>query len=223
MKISEKIRERLKTYHKEFKANDNIANYIEEGELELLQAEVQEAFQNVLESLVIDTENDHNTNETARRVAKMYVQEIFKGRYTNPPKITSFPNVTSYDQLYIIDPISIRSVCSHHFQNIRGKCYVGVFPGTKVIGLSKFHRIVDWISSRPQIQEELSMQIATKVQEITEAEGIAVAIRAEHSCCTMRGIREEESYMTTSAMLGKFRDDDSLKQEFLMLIAGYMK
>lgn len=222
MKISEKIKERLKLYHKDFKSNDNIANYIYENELELLQEEVAESFKQVLEALVIDTENDHNTNETAKRVAKMFIKEIFYGRYVDPPKVTAFPNVTSYDQLYVTGPITVRSMCAHHFMPIRGKCYIGVFPGTKVIGLSKFNRIVDWISSRPQIQEEMTMRIATEILNHTEASGVAVLMKAEHMCCTHRGVKEHESDMTTSVMLGKFREEQSLKQEFLSIV-GNMK
>mgnify|MGYP001424669832 CR=1 FL=1 len=205
-----------------FKANDNISEFMRVGYQDLLVDEVAEKMQEVLKALVIDVENDHNTQETARRVAKMFVLELFKGRYEKPPRVTSFPNVTSYDQLYVTGPITVRSTCAHHFQNIRGKCYIGVYPGKKVIGLSKFNRIVDWIASRPQIQEEMTMQIANEIKAVTEAEGIAVLMRAEHACCTHRGVKEHESDMTTSVMLGMFREQFSLKQEFLSIV-GTMK
>jgi GTP cyclohydrolase IA len=175
--------------------------------------------QGVLQSLVIDTENDHNTHDTARRVAKMMVRETFSGRFTPAPKITAFPNVTQYDQLYVTGPITIRSTCAHHFQNIVGRAYIGVFPGKNVIGLSKFNRIADWIASRPQIQEEMTVQIADAVERETEAEGVAVLIQAEHHCMTHRGVKEHESDMTTSVMRGKFREDAALKQEFFSIVA----
>lgn len=223
MKISDKIKNRLMSHFKEFKSTDNISHAIRsEQELELLIDEVAENFQKVLESLVIDTSNDHNTRETARRVAKMFVKEIFNGRYVDPPKITSFPNVTSYDQLYVTGPITIRSTCAHHFMPIKGKCYIGVFPGTEVIGLSKFNRIVDWIASRPQIQEEMTMEIAQTILNISKAAGVAVLMRAEHFCCTHRGVKEHQSDMTTSVMLGLLREDLGLKQEFLSIV-GNMK
>lgn len=223
MKISQIIRNRLIESSKEFKATDNISSAIySQDEIELLINEVTENFQTVLDSLIIDTTNDHNTKETARRVAKMYIHEIFSGRYKPSPKITSFPNVTSYDQLYVTGPITVRSTCAHHMQSIRGKCYIGVFPGKEVIGLSKFNRVVDWHASRPQIQEEMTMRIANDVSALTNADGVAVLMKAEHLCCTMRGVKEHESDMTTSVMLGKFREDPNLKNEFLQLV-GNMK
>jgi GTP cyclohydrolase I len=184
--------------------------------------EVADKFQGVLRSLIIDTSNDHNTQDTARRVAKMFVRETFSGRYANPPKVTAFPNVTEYDQLYVTGPITIRSTCAHHFQNIVGRAYIGVFPGRNVIGLSKFNRITDWIASRPQIQEEMTVQIADAIERETEADGVAVLIQAEHHCMTHRGVKEHESDMTTSVMRGKFRDDHALKQEFFSIV-GKMK
>jgi GTP cyclohydrolase I len=232
--ISEKIKERIHHYDyldkngeidingSYYKATDNISGFIGEGELDLLVDEVAEKMQGVLDALVIDTSKDHNTQDTARRVAKMFVKEIFAGRYVEQPKITDFPNVTSYDQVYVVGPISIRSMCAHHFMPIRGKCYVGVFPGTRVIGLSKFNRLVDWLASRPQIQEELTSNIANKIKEVTSADGVAVLLKAEHMCCTHRGVKEHESDMTTSVMLGKFRGDNALKAEFLSIV-GNMK
>jgi len=217
--ISEIIRNRIKGNNARYFSNDNISEFIEsEDEIDELTKEVTIKFQSVLDSLVIDTTNDHNTNETAKRVAKMFVKEIFRGRYTNPPKVTAFPNITEYDELYVTGPITIRSTCAHHFQNIVGKAYIGVFPGKNVIGLSKFNRIIDWIASRPQIQEEMTVQIADAIQKETEAEGVAVLIQAEHHCMTQRGVKEHESDMTTSVMRGDFRKDASLKQEFFNII-----
>jgi len=217
--MSEVIRERLKQNNSRFFANDNISACIKhEHEIDALVEEVAEKFQGVLSSLIIDTHNDHNTQETARRVAKMFVKEIFKGRYASPPKVTAFPNVTEYDELYVTGPITIRSTCAHHFQNIVGKAYIGVFPGKNVIGLSKFNRITDWIASRPQIQEEMTVQIADAIESETQADGVAVLVQAEHHCMTHRGVKEHESDMTTSVMRGAFRNDPHLKQEFFSII-----
>ena len=219
--MSEVIRDRLKNHsgNPRWFANDNISEVIySEDELESLVDEVADKFQQVLHSLVIDTTNDHNTQDTARRVAKMFIKETFRGRYANPPKVTAFPNVGNYDELYVTGPISIRSTCAHHFQNIVGRCYIGVFPGRNVIGLSKFNRITDWIASRPQIQEEMTIQIADAIERETEADGVAVLMQAEHHCMTHRGVKEHESDMTTSVMRGAFRKDPSLKQEFFNIV-----
>lgn len=213
------IANRLKEKGVRFFCNDNISEHILPEEHDLLLAEVEENMKKVLESLVIDTENDHNTNDTAHRVAKMFMNEIFAGRYEAKPKVTAFPNANSYDELYVTGPITIRSTCAHHFQAIQGKAYIGVFPGKNVIGLSKFNRITDWIASRPQIQEEMTVQIADEIERVTEAEGVAVLVQAEHLCMTQRGVREHESDMTTSIMRGKFREDPHLKQEFFNIVA----
>lgn len=219
MRKSQEIKQRLKEQGANFRCNDNISGVLNAGDIEELVNEVTDSFQQVLDSLVIDTENDHNTYETARRVAKMFCLEVFAGRYQEKPRVTAFPNVTSYDQLYVTGPITIRSTCAHHFQNIHGKCYIGVFPGKNVIGLSKFNRLVDWLASRPTIQEELTVQIADLIQQETLADGIAVMVQAEHHCMTMRGVKEHESDMTTSIMRGCFRDDPALKQEFFAVVS----
>lgn len=219
MRKSQEIRQRLIDQGRSFNCNDNISDVIQDGEMDQIMEEVTDSFQQVLDSLVIDTANDHNTQETARRVAKMFCQEIFSGRYEHKPRVTAFPNVTSYDQLYVTGPITIRSTCAHHFQNIHGKCYVGVFPGKNVIGLSKFNRLVDWLASRPTIQEELTVQIADLIEQETQADGIAVMVQAEHHCMTMRGVKEHESAMTTSIMRGCFREDPHLKQEFFNVVS----
>ncbi|NJO60958.1 MAG: GTP cyclohydrolase I [Richelia sp. RM2_1_2] len=223
--ISEIIRERIynNSENQDYYCNHNISQYINDGELELIIEEVTEKFQSVLESLVIDTDNDHNTSGTAYRVAKMFVNEVFYGRYHPAPKITDFPNVTNYNNLYITGPITIRSTCAHHFQPIVGKAWIGIVPGENVIGLSKFNRIIDWVASRPQIQEEMSEQVANEIEKITKAKGIAVIIRAEHMCLTHRGVREHESDMTTSVMRGAFMNDIALRQEFLSLIKNNVR
>jgi GTP cyclohydrolase I len=211
--VSEQIAERLKKDSATFRCNDNIAKYIKEGELDLLQKELEEKIQGMLETLVIDTANDHNTQETARRVAKMMLRETFGGRYAPMPKVTSFPNM-GYKSMYTSGPISVRSTCAHHFQNIVGNAWVGIIPNGEVIGLSKFNRIVHHIAERPQIQEEMTTQIAEALQEYAKTTNIAVVVKAEHHCMTHRGVREHESDMTTAIMLGAFKDDPATRDEF---------
>jgi GTP cyclohydrolase I len=206
MSISEDIKKRLKEAGKRFHSNDNISEYIKEGELLAIQNEVQEKMQGVLDSLVIDTENDHNTKDTAKRVAKMYVNEVFGGRFMPPPRVTSFPNM-GYKSMYTSGPISIRSTCAHHFQNIVGQCWVGIIPNGEVIGLSKFNRLVHHIVERPQIQEEMTSQIASELKKYAKTEHIAVVVKAEHHCMTHRGVREhpatrDEFYKICMSMKG---------------------
>lgn len=210
---SQRIRRRLENAKQRYHSNDNIADYIEDGELDELQEEVALKLEEVLQSLVIDTVSDHNTQDTANRVAKMFIKETFSGRYRPVPKVTAFPNM-GYQSLYTTGPISIRSTCAHHFQNIVGRCWVGIVPDKEVIGLSKFNRIVHHIAERPQIQEEMTTQIAEALKQYAKTENIAVVVKAEHHCMTMRGVREHESDMTTAIMLGAFKDDPALRQEF---------
>ena len=211
--ISKQIKQRLKEAKARYHCNDNISEYIKEGEIDLLQQEVENKFYDVLQTLVIDTDNDHNTKDTARRVAKMWVKEVFGGRYRPMPKVTSFPNM-GYKSMYTSGPISIKSTCAHHFQNIVGKCWVGILPEDEVIGLSKFNGIVHHIAERPQIQEEMTTQIAQELQAYAKTKHIAVVVKAEHHCMTHRGVKEHESDMTTAIMLGAFNEDPALKKEF---------
>lgn len=217
--ISKTIRDRILQAGDSFFANHNISKHIQPGELEQLEAEVAEQFEGVLQRLVIDTDHDHNTNGTARRVAKMFVREIFGGRYQPMPRVTSFPNM-GYESLYTTGPISIRSTCAHHFQNIVGNCWVGVLPEGEVIGLSKFNRIVHWIAQRPQIQEEMTTEIAEALKEYAKTPNVAVIVKAEHHCMTQRGVKEHASDMTTAVMHGAFRTDPSLKKEFYDIFAS---
>jgi GTP cyclohydrolase I len=212
-KTSDIIRQRIQAAGARYHSNDNIAEFVHEYELEQLVDEVAANFQTVLESLVIDTDHDHNTQDTARRVAKMFVKETFSGRYRPVPKVTAFPNM-GYQSLYTTGPISIRSTCAHHFQNIVGRCWVGIVPEGEVIGLSKFNRLVHHICERPQIQEEMTTQIAEALKKYAKTQHIAVLVKAEHHCMTQRGVREHESDMTTAIMLGAFSTDPALKQEF---------
>jgi GTP cyclohydrolase I len=219
--ISDLIRQRIIRSGDSYFANHNISKYIYENEVELLIDEVTEKYEAVLKSLIIDTANDHNTQDTARRVAKMMVKEIFSGRYQEMPKVTSFPNINQYEGIMVAGPVSIRSTCAHHMQNITGKAYVGIFPGKTVIGLSKFNRIIDWVSSRPQIQEEMTVQIADAIEQETKAEGVAILVKASHGCMTARGVKEHDSDLTTVVLRGVFKQDNSntLKQEFYELVS----
>lgn len=217
MAISDEIRERIIKAGKPFHSNDNIAEFTNNTEITELIEEVASKFQDVLKSLVIDVDNDHNTRETAKRVAKMYVREIFGGRYTLPPDVTSFPNL-GYKSLYTTGPISVRSTCAHHMMPIVGSCWVGIVPENKVIGLSKFNRIVHHICERPQIQEELTLQIANALKEYAETGNIAVVVKAEHFCMSHRGVKEHDSDMSTAIMLGAFETDGNLKHEFYNLL-----
>jgi GTP cyclohydrolase I len=217
-KFSDELRKRMTTIkHKHF-ANDTIYTYLDPGDVKHIEDEVAEAFQDVLKALVINTDDDHNTKDTSRRVAKMFVHEIFRGRYYPPPEVTAFPNAKEYDQLYITGPITINSTCAHHFQPITGQAYIGIFPGKKVIGLSKFNRVVDWIVSRPQIQEEMTEQIADEIEKQTEAKGVAVVIKAKHFCMSARGVKEHDSDMLTSVVRGDFLKIEHLKAEFFSLL-----
>lgn len=217
--VSSRIRYRLTAMGQRFFSNDNIASAIEPGELDQLIDEVAEKMQGVLDSLVIDTENDHNSHETARRVAKMFIREAFSGRYTPEPSITEFPNVTNLDQLYIVGPITFRSYCAHHLVPITGTAYIGVLPTDNVIGLSKFSRAIAHLAERPQIQEEFTQQVADKLEELVKPEGLAVVIRAHHMCCSHRGVKDKDQEMVTSVCRGSMLKDPSLKSEFFTLLA----
>ncbi len=220
--VSVKIRERLLAARKRFNANDNIADFIEPGELEKLLDEVTHHMEGVLSSMVIDTDNDHNTDNTARRVAKMYVNEVFAGRYVKAPSITEFPNAEHLNELMIVGPITVRSACSHHFCPVIGKVWIGVMPNehTNVIGLSKYARLVDWVMGRPQIQEEAVVQLADLIMEKTQPDGLAIVMEASHFCMSWRGVREMDSKMLNSVMRGVFLKDPNLRREFLSLIPG---
>jgi len=218
--VSVKIRERIATARKRFHANDNIAEFIQPGELEALLDEVEIKMRGVLESLVIDTDSDHNTADTARRVAKMYVQEVFRGRYVAAPTITEFPNAEHLNELMIVGPIVVRSACSHHFCPVIGKLWIGVLPNerTNVIGLSKYARLAEWVMGRPQIQEEAVVQLADLIQEKTQPDGLALVMEASHYCMSWRGVKDMDSKMINSVMRGAFLKDANLRREFLSLI-----
>jgi GTP cyclohydrolase IA len=218
--VSVKIRERLLAARKRFNANDNIAAFVEPGELALLLDEVEVKMHGVLDSLVIDTERDHNTGNTARRVAKMYLNEVFNGRYVNAPAITEFPNAEHLNELMIVGPITVRSACSHHFCPVIGKIWIGVMPNehTNVIGLSKYARLAEWVMGRPQIQEEAVVQLADLIMEKTQPDGLAIVMEASHYCMAWRGVKDLDSKMINSVMRGVFLKDPNLRREFLALI-----
>jgi GTP cyclohydrolase IA len=218
--VSRRIRARLQQKGQRFHANDNISAFIEPGEMDDLLREVAGNMEAVLESLVIDIEHDHNTRDTARRVAKMYLNEVFRGRYVPVPRVTEFPNAEHLNELMIMGPITVRSACSHHLCPIMGRLWIGVMPNqdSDLIGLSKYSRITDWIMSRPQIQEEAIIQLADVLVSMVKPNGLAVVMEADHFCMHWRGVKDNASKMTNSVMRGVFLDDGALRREFLSLI-----
>lgn len=217
---SARIRERISRAGQRFHANDNIAAFVEPGELEALLDEVEGKMKGVLESLVIDTESDHNTQDTARRVAKMYIKEVFRGRYLPPPSVTEFPNAERLNELMIVGPITVRSACSHHFCPIMGRLWIGLMPNehSNLIGLSKYSRLAEWVMSRPQIQEEAITQMAELLMRKVSPDGLAVVMEADHFCMHWRGVKDSETKMVNSVMRGSFLKDAALRREFLSLI-----
>ncbi|MEZ6017929.1 MAG: GTP cyclohydrolase I [Planctomycetota bacterium] len=218
--VSERIRQRLQAAGRRHHANDNIAAFVREGELDELQVEVAGKLHEVLRALVIDTDSDHNTHETAKRVAKMYLQEIFRGRFHPMPPVTEFPNAERLNELMIVGPITVRSACSHHLCPIFGKVWIGLLPNehSNLIGLSKYARITDWIMSRPQIQEEAVTMLANELQDRVRPDGLAIVMEADHFCMHWRGVKDTESAMVNSVMRGAFLKDANLRREFLALL-----
>jgi GTP cyclohydrolase I len=221
MRVSDRIRVRLNSAGRRFHANDNISEFIDGAEeLAALEDEVAQRIEELLRSLVIDTQADHNSRGTARRVARMYLDEVFKGRYGPMPRVTEFPNAERINELMIIGPVTVRSACSHHLVPILGKLWIGVLPspGSQLIGLSKYARIADWVMSRPQIQEEAVMQLADMLESRLKPAGLALVLEADHFCMQWRGVKDSEPHMTNSVMRGAFLADPALRREFLQLI-----
>lgn len=218
--VADRIRQRVMEARRRFHANDSIADFIEEGELEALQSEVAGKLKSVLEALVIDTESDHNTQDTAKRVAKMFINEVFRGRYAEMPPITEFPNISQLNELMIVGPVTVRSACSHHLCPIIGKVWIGVMPNehSALIGLSKYARLVDWVMARPQIQEEAVIQLADLLQERMHPDGLAIVMKADHYCMQWRGVKDMDSKMVNSVMRGSFLKNPDLRREFLSLV-----
>jgi GTP cyclohydrolase I len=218
--VSARIRARIVKAKRRFHANDNISTFIEPDELEALQAEVEGKLRGVLESLVIDTTSDHNTRDTAKRVAKMYLNEVFQGRYHPAPPVTEFPNAAMLNELMIVGPITVRSACSHHLCPIMGRIWIGVMPNehSNLIGLSKYARLAEWVMSRPQIQEEAVARLADLLQERVQPNGLALVMEADHFCMHWRGVKDIDSKMVNSVMRGAFLKEPNLRQEFLALL-----
>jgi GTP cyclohydrolase I len=218
---SERIRYRLVAANCRHHANDNIAAFIRDGEIDELKAEVQRHMQAVLQALVIDTDSDHNTGDTARRVARMFIDEVFRGRYVKPPTVTEFPNASRLNELMIVGPVRVRSACSHHLCPILGKVWIGIMPNehSNLIGLSKYARICDWVMTRPQIQEEAVIMLADELQERVKPDGLAIVMEADHFCMHWRGVKDDETAMTNSVMRGAFLADGNLRREFLTLLS----
>jgi len=218
--VSARIRNRIRGAKRRFHANDNISEFLLPGDLDALLDEVTGKMQGVLESLVIDTQSDHNTQDTARRVAKMYLREVFAGRYAAPPTVTEFPNAASLNELMIVGPITVRSACSHHLCPIMGRLWIGLMPNehSNLIGLSKYARLADWVMSRPQIQEEAISQIADLLMSKVTPDGLAVVMEADHFCMHWRGVKDSQTKMINSVMRGSFLKDPALRREFLSLI-----
>jgi len=221
LSASERIRYRVVGAERRYHANDNIAAFIREGELDELREEVAAKMHEVLKSLVIDTVSDHNTQDTARRVAKMYITEVFRGRYLPMPVVTEFPNVERLNELMIVGPVNVRSACSHHLCPIMGKVWIGILPNehSDLIGLSKYARICDWIMSRPQIQEEAVVMLANELESRVKPDGLAIVMEADHFCMHWRGVKDDDAMMTNSVMRGSFLKDANLRSEFLSLLS----
>jgi GTP cyclohydrolase IA len=218
--VSARIRARIEKANRRYHANDNISAFIEPGEIDALLDEVAGKMQAVLESLVIDVTKDHNTRDTARRVAKMYLNEVFRGRYLSQPPVTEFPNAEYLNELMIVGPITVRSACSHHLCPIMGRLWIGLLPNehSNLIGLSKYSRLAEWIMSRPQIQEEAIAQVADLLMNKVAPDGLAVVMEADHFCMHWRGVKDTATKMVNSVMRGAFLKNASLRREFLSLV-----
>ena len=216
MKISKKIKERLDAAGARAWANDNISDYIEEGEKQLLIEEAMPAFESVLQSLVIDTETDPNSQDTARRMAKMYINEIMSGRYDPMPNATAFPNHVNdgYKGMLVVRS-EIKSMCSHHHQPVNGVAYIGIIAAETLIGLSKYTRIAQWCARRGTLQEELNNVIANEIQSATGSSNVGVYLQATHGCCENRGIRAHSSLTQTTVLRGAFKDEPDVRKEFI--------
>lgn len=213
--LSTSIRERMQREGKRFWAGDNISDYVSETEKSILIEEATEAFELVLDTLLIDRENDPNSRGTARRLAKMYYNEIMAGRYDPAPDCTAFPNNSAdrYDGMLVVRS-EIRSMCSHHHQPVVGVAYIGILAAHKLIGLSKYTRIAQWCSRRGTLQEELCNDIAREIMRATDSADVGVYIQATHGCCENRGIMAHSSLTQTTVLHGAFRTDPAVKKEF---------
>jgi GTP cyclohydrolase I len=216
MTIKDKIKQRLVDNNVRYWANDNIADYIEEGEKQQLIDEAVPAFENMLQHLLIDTETDPNSIDTARRMAKMYINEIMSGRYDQMPNPSSFPNYIEggYEGMLVVRS-ELTSLCSHHHQTVKGVAYIGIIAGPKLLGLSKYTRIAQWCAMRGTLQEDLNGMIANAIQKETGSEHVGVYVQATHGCCENRGIRAKSSLTQTTVLRGAFKDNPATTKEFM--------
>jgi GTP cyclohydrolase I len=214
--VSHIITQRIKESGGRFWAGDNISAYIEEGEKQLLIDELTPKFEEVLRSLIIDIDDDPNSQDTGRRLAKMYINEIMSGRYDPKPNATAFPNHTDepYDGMLVVRS-ELKSMCSHHHQPVTGVAYIGIIAADTLIGLSKYTRIAQWCAQRGTLQEELAMDIAREIMDATGSEDVGVYIQATHGCCENRGIRAHSSLTQTTVLKGAFKTDNATKKEFM--------
>ena len=213
-KLSDLLRERMQADGKRFWAGDNISGYIHGFEHVLIE-EATEAFETVLDALLIDRETDPNSKGTARRLAKMYFNEIMAGRYQPAPDATAFPNDSEdrYEGMLVVRS-ELRSMCSHHHQPVTGVAYIGIIAAEKLIGLSKYTRIAQWCARRGTLQEELCNDIAKEIQKATDSENVGVYLRMSHGCCENRGLMAHDSSTTTTVLKGAFLTDPATKKEF---------
>ena len=213
--LSAVIRARMQRDGKRYWAGDNISDYIHASDREHLINEATTAFETVLDTLLIDRKNDPNSQGTARRLAKMYFNELMAGRYDTTPNATAFPNDTAgkYEGMLVVRS-ELKSVCSHHHQPVSGVAYIGIIAGPKLIGLSKYTRIAQWCARRGTLQEELCMDIAREIEFATGSTDVAVYIQATHGCCENRGIMAHSSLTQTTVLKGAFKEDQSTKKEF---------
>ena len=213
--LSQIIRERMKANNKRFWAGDNISDYVDDNVLPELIDEATKAFEQVLDTLLIDRETDPNSKGTARRLAKMYFNEIMSGRYEPAPDATAFPNDSDdrYEGMLVVRS-ELRSMCSHHHQPVSGVAYIGIIAAEKLIGLSKYTRIAQWCARRGTLQEELANDIAKEIMKATGAKDVGVYVQAVHGCCENRGIMAHSSLTQTTVLKGAFKDDQSTKKEF---------
>jgi len=213
--LADAIRFKMKRDNKRFWAGDNISDYVDEQTKVQLINEATVAFERVLDTLLIDRENDPNSQGTARRLAKMYFNEIMAGRYEESPNATAFPNDTAgaYEGMLVVRS-ELKSMCSHHHQPVTGVAYIGIIAGAKLIGLSKYTRIAQWCARRGTLQEELCMDIAREIEFATGSRDVAVYIQATQGCCENRGIMAHSSLTQTTVLHGAFKTDQSVKKEF---------
>jgi GTP cyclohydrolase I len=216
LKKYEEITKRLQSNKVRYWAGDNISEYVFKGEKEQLIDEATEKFEGVLDSLIIDRHTDPNSEGTARRLAKMYFNELMQGRYDTIPNATAFPNEgeDAYTGMLVVRS-ELKSVCSHHHQPVSGVAYIGIIPNGKVIGLSKYTRIAQWCARRGTLQEELCNDIAREIEKATDAKNLGVYIQATHGCCENRGIRAHSSLTQTTVLKGSFKEDPATKKEFM--------